>query len=236
MYSHYTLKSDIIKMLTILITLGSTREYIDPVRFLSNASSGKMGKALTDEALKQNCKVIAVKGPCNTEIKKNKNCKVIDVISARDMLSAVKKNLKNADIFMGAAAVSDYRPATISKNKIKKQDIENNETFSLQLVKNPDIIKYVSEHKNKKQISIGFALETKNLLKYAETKLKEKDLDMIVANKASAISSDKSQVVLIFKNGKRKTLKLSSKQKIAKEIINESIGIFKNNKTCQNGN
>ncbi len=221
-------------MLTLLITLGSTREYIDPVRFISNASSGKMGKALIEEALKQKCKVFAVKGPSSVEIKQNKNCKVTEVTSARDMLAAVKKNLKSADIFIGAAAVSDYRPAVVSKDKIKKQNIKNNGTFSLQLVKNPDIIKYVSEHKNKNQTVVGFALETKNLLKYAETKLKEKNLDMIVANKSSAISSDKSQVILIFKDKKRKVLKLSSKQKTAKEIINESIGIFKNNKTCQN--
>lgn len=221
-------------MLTFLITLGSTREYIDPVRFISNASSGKMGKALIGEALKQKCKIIAVKGPCSVEIKNSRNCKVIDVISARDMLGAVKKNLKYTDIFIGAAAVSDYRPLTISKNKIKKQDIKNNETFSIRLLKNPDIIKYVSDHKNKSQKVIGFALETKNLLKYAETKLKEKNLDMIVANKAATISSEKSQAVLIFKNKKRKNLKLSSKRKVAKEIINESIGIFENSKTCQN--
>ncbi len=219
-------------MLTFLITLGSTREYIDPVRFISNASSGKMGKALIEEALKQRCNIIAVKGPCSVEIKKSKTCKIIDVVSARDMLNAVTKNLKSADIFIGSAAVSDYRPVRISKNKIKKQDIKNNKTFNLQLVKNPDIIKYVSEHKKKNQFVVGFALETKNLLQYAETKLKEKDLDMIVANKATSISSDKSQAVLIFKNKKRKLLKLSSKQKIAKEIINESIRIFKNNKTC----
>lgn len=219
-------------MITILITLGSTREYLDPVRFISNASSGKMGKSLIEEALNQKCKVIAVKGPCSVEIEKNKNCKVIDVISARDMLSAVKKNLKSTDIFIGSAAVSDYRPVSVSKNKIKKQNIKNTNTFNLKLVKNPDIIKYVSEHKKKNQIIVGFALETKNLLKYAETKLKEKNLDMIVANKASTISADNSLATLIYKNKKRKVLKLSSKQKIAKEIINESIGIFKNNKTC----
>ncbi len=218
-------------MLTILITLGSTREYIDPVRFISNASSGRMGKALAEEALNQNCKVIAVKGPCEAEIKSGKNCEVINVISARDMLDAVKKNLKNADIFIGAAAVSDYRPAKKEKNKIKKQNIKNNETFELKLVKNPDIIKYVSNRRKKNQIVTGFALETKNLIKYAETKLKEKNLDMIVANKASAISSEKSEVFLITAQNRR-FLKLSCKEKIAKEIIHESIRIFENNKTC----
>lgn len=216
--------------ITILITSGPTREYIDPVRFISNASSGKMGKALVKEALKQNCNVIVVKGPSNVDIQNTKDCKVIDVISTKDMLSVVKKNLKFADIFIGAAAVSDYRPKTISKNKIKKKDV-GSDTINLKLVKNPDIIKYVSLHK-KNQVVVGFALETKNLISYAKTKLKEKNLDMIVANKSSTISSESSAPTLIFKTGKIKKLKLVSKEKVAKEIINESIGIFKTIKTC----
>ena len=214
----------------ILITSGPTREYIDPVRFISNASSGKMGKALVDEALKQNCKVIVVKGTSSIDIQNTKNCKVIDVVSAKDMLLAVKKNLKSADIFIGAAAVSDYRPAVVAKNKIKKKDI-GNETITLKLVKNPDIIKYVSLHK-KNQVVVGFALETKNLISYAKTKLKEKKLDMIVANSSSTISSKNSAPTLIFKSGKVKKLELLSKEKVAKEIINESIRIFKTIKTC----
>lgn len=216
--------------ITILITSGPTREYIDPVRFISNASSGKMGKALVDEALKQNCNVIVVKGPSNIDIPKSKKCKVIEVVSAKDMFSAVKNNLKSADIFIGAAAVSDYRPVKIAKNKIKKKEI-GSDTISLKLIKNPDIIKYVGTHKNKKAV-VGFALETKNLFSYAKIKLKEKNLDMIVANGASTISSKDSAPTLIFKDGKIKKLKLISKEKVAKEIVNESIGIFKNIKTC----
>ena len=216
--------------ITILITSGPTREYIDPVRFISNASSGKMGKALVCEALKQKCKVVVVQGPSGTDIPKNKNCKVINIISAKDMLMAVKNNLKSADVFIGAAAVSDYRPVKIAKNKIKKKDI-GSDKINLQLVKNPDIIKYVGEHKRKKVV-VGFALETKNLLSYAKTKLKEKNMDMIVANGVSTISSKDSAPTLLFKNGRTKVLKLSSKEKIAKEIINESIGIFKTIKTC----
>lgn len=216
--------------ITFLITLGPTREYIDPVRFLSNASSGRMGKTLIEEVLRQKCKVIAVKGPCDITIEKNASCKVIDVVSAQDMLNAVRKNLKYCDIFIGAAAVSDYRPVTVLKNKIKKQDTGKN-FINLKLIKNPDIIKYVSKHK-KNQTVVGFALETKKLISYAKNKLKQKNLDMIVANNASAISAQKSSVTLIFKNKKEKKLKLSLKQKIAKEIINESIRIFKNNKTC----
>ena len=216
--------------ITILITLGPTREYIDPVRFISNASSGKMGKALVDEALKQNYKVIAVKGPSGVDIQKNKNCKVIDVVSTNEMLFAVKENLRRTDIFIGAAAVSDYRPVKIAKNKIKKKDLDT-DIINLKLIKNPDIIKYVGEHKGKK-IVVGFALESKNLLSYAKTKLKEQNLDMIVANGVSTISSKNSSATFIFKDGKIKNFKLTTKENIAKEIINESIRIYKNLKTC----
>ena len=134
-----------------------------------------------------------MKGPSSVDVLKNKKCKVIDVISAKDMLNAVKKNMKIADIFIGAAAVSDYKPVKIAKNKIKKKDI-GSDTINLKLVKNPDIIKYVGEHKDKKVV-VGFALETKNLLSYAKTKLKEKQLDMIVANGANTISSAASKFV-----------------------------------------
>lgn len=216
--------------ITILITSGPTREYIDPVRFISNASSGKMGKALALEALRQNCNVIVVKGPSSIDISKNKKCKIVDVVSAKDMLTAVKKNLKFADIFIGAAAVSDYRPVKIAKNKIKKKDI-GSDTISVKLIKNPDIIKYVGEHKNKKVV-VGFALESKNLLSYAKTKLKEKNLDMIVANGVNTISSKDSAPTIVFKDGKTKNLKLTSKEKVAREIINESIRIYKIVKTC----
>ena len=216
--------------INILITLGPTREYIDPVRFVSNASSGKMGKALAIEALKLGCNVIVVKGPSSVDIPKSKKCKVIDVVSAKDMLTQVKKNLNFTDIFIGAAAVSDYRPVKIAKNKIKKKDI-GSDTISLKLVKNPDIIKYVSLHKGKKVV-VGFALETKNLLSYAKTKLKEKKLDMIVANGANTISSKDSAPTIVFKDGKTKNLKLTSKEKVAREIINESIRIYKIVKTC----
>ena len=216
--------------ITILITSGPTREYIDPVRFISNASSGKMGKALAEQALKNKCKVIVVKGPSVIDIKETKNCKVVPVISAKDMLAAVKQNLKFADIFIGAAAVSDYRPIKISKNKIKKKDI-GSDIINLKLIKNHDIIRYVSNHK-KGKIVVGFALETKNLLSYAKTKLKEKNLDMIVANGAQTISSKDSAPTLIFKDGKTKKIKLAAKENIAKEIIYEAIGLLKTLKTC----
>ncbi len=215
------------KKITVLITSGPTREYIDPVRFISNASSGKMGKAIAEYALKKGFNVIIIKGP-SLPLEINKRCKIIDVISTKDMLSAVKKNLEFADIFIGAAAVSDYRPAQVSKTKIKK----NSDVLNLKLIKNPDIIKYVSEHKTN-QVVVGFALESGNLITYAKKKLTEKNLDMIVANGVATIGSDKSKPCLLFKNGKTKKISLSSKENISKEIINEAVRIFENNNACK---
>ena len=209
-------------MLTILITLGPTREYIDPVRFISNASSGKMGQEIIKCALRKNCKVIAVKGPCDIDIK-NKNCKVIDVVTTSQMFKAVKVNLKSADVFIGVAAVADYKPVTIQKNKIKKTD----SVLNLKLKKTIDIIGYVSKHKTKKQVVIGFALESKNLLHYAKDKLKNKKLDMIVANPTETIGSNFSKPVFIFKNGDIKKLNSAIKNNIAKEIINEAIKLYR---------
>lgn len=209
-------------MLTILITLGPTREYIDPVRFISNASSGKMGYEIIKQALKKGCKVIAVKGPCSIDIKNN-NCKVIDVVTTDQMFKAVQANLKTADIFIGSAAVADYTPVTIQKNKIKKTD----KILNLKLKKTIDIINYVSKHKVEKQKVIGFALESKNLLNYAKDKLKNKKLDMIVANPTETIGSKFSKPIFIFKNGDIKKLDSATKNNIAKEIINEAIKLYR---------
>jgi phosphopantothenoylcysteine synthetase/decarboxylase len=214
---------------TILITSGPTREYIDPVRFISNSSSGKMGKAIVEAALKKGFNVIIVKGP-SEEIKISKQCKIIDVISAKQMFDAVKINLKFADIFIGVAAVADYAPVSFSKIKIKK----NKNILNLKLKKTADIIECVSNHKGNK-IVIGFALESDNILEYATKKLKEKKLDMIIANGVNTISSEKSNPYLIFSDGKKKKLKSAKKQYIAKEIINEIIKI-KSYKTCKNSN
>ena len=212
-------------MLTILITLGPTREYIDPVRFISNASSGKMGYEIIKEALKKKMKVIAVKGPCDIQIK-SPNCKVIDVVSAKDMFVAVKQNLNKADIFISVAAVADYRPAKICRNKIKKRS----DNLTLNLTKNIDIVNYVSKHKSKKQATIGFALESKNLISYAKEKLKKKGLDMIIANGIKTIGSKTSEPVFLFKNGNIKKIQFATKNFIAKEIINEAVKLFSNNK------
>lgn len=215
---------------TILITSGPTREYIDPVRFISNASSGKMGKAVAEAALKKGFNVIVINGPSPEKIKPSKKCKIINVVSASQMFCAVKSNLKYADIFIGTAAVADYAPVFVSKIKIKK----NKNIISLKLKKNQDIIKYVAEHKGFKTVA-GFALETNNIIEYAAKKLKEKKLDMIVANGPETISSGKSNPVFLFADGREKKLVRGTKQYVAKEIINEIIKI-ESCKTCKNGN
>ena len=211
---------------TILITSGPTREYIDPVRFISNSSSGKMGKSIVEEAIKKGFKVVVVKGPSETEIKISKKCKVINVVSAKEMFNSVKENLKFADIFIGVAAVADYTPVSVSKVKIKK----NQNILNLKLKKNPDIIGYVSKNNCNKTV-VGFALESDNIIEYATKKLKEKNLDMIVSNGTETISSEKSSPCLIFKSGEKKKLKSATKKYIAKEIINEIIKI-ESYKTC----
>ncbi len=196
---------------TVLITAGPTIEPIDPVRYISNHSSGKMGYALANAAIKQGAKVTVVTGPTNIE---KPNCNIINVNTAEEMYQKVNSEIKNADIFIATAAVSDYKPKYPSNKKIKK---ESNE-IHLDLVKNQDILKEISANYPKKVI-IGFAAETCDLESNALKKLHEKKLDLIIANDASAISSDNNQVVLINKNGHKEKIAISSKQKIAENIL-----------------
>jgi len=209
---------------TILITSGPTREYIDPVRYISNASSGKMGSALANAALKKAAKVIVISGPAS--IKYPKNIKLIEVVSAKEMFAEAKKNFPKADIIIGAAAVSDFRPSNPSNNKIKKSD----KLLKIKLTQNPDILKELGSKKDGKVLT-GFALETKDLLNSAKKKLLEKNLDLIVANSPDSIGSDSSQILIIDRSGKILKLK-GGKNILSKRIIDESIRIWKNNKTC----
>jgi phosphopantothenoylcysteine synthetase/decarboxylase len=212
-------------MVTFLITSGPTKEYIDPVRFISNASSGKMGFELASYAKKSGNNVILVSGSRNAgEIR---GVKTIPVVSALEMQRKVRENIPKADIFISAAAVSDYRPLRIEKNKIKK----TKDILVLKLVKNPDILKEVSL-KNKNKVMVGFCLESKDLIKNALKKLKDKNLDLIVANMPDAISKDTATAFLIDAQGREIQLKNKPKKDIAKRIIDESLGIFKNRKAC----
>jgi phosphopantothenoylcysteine synthetase/decarboxylase len=210
------------KKLMFLILSGPTKEYIDPVRYISNESSGKMGNALAQAALKKGHEIIFISGPVNVFPQK---VKLIKIITALEMFKAVKSNFKKADIIISAAAVADYRPAKTYKYKLKKDDSAK----LIELKQNPDIIKYCGNHK-KNQVVAGFALETNDLLNNAKSKLKNKNLDLITANGKESFGSDKATAHIISSDT---ILEVKSKNKkiIAGKIINETIRIFKNIKT-----
>ena len=199
----------------ILITAGGTREYIDPVRFISNASSGRMGYALVRAALRAGHKVILITVPTTQRLLSG--AKIVEVETAAQMFEAVKKSFEICDCLIMAAAVSDYTHTRTAKTKIKK----SNKSLILRLKPTADILKWAGKHKRKNQFVVGFALEDRNLRQNAEVKLKEKNLDMIIANTSAAIGAGKSTVQI--KMPERKWLKLpkATKATIARQIIRE---------------
>jgi phosphopantothenoylcysteine synthetase/decarboxylase len=178
----------------ILITAGGTREYIDPVRFISNASSGQMGYALARAALKAGHKVILITAP--TALKPPKGARLVNVETAAQMFAAVKADFPKCDCLIMAAAVSDYTPAKPSQTKLKKQKAK----LTLELKPTPDVLKWAGRHRrvctahHNPQIIVGFALEDRHLLANAERKLHDKRLDMIVANTPAAIGAATSSL------------------------------------------
>ena len=197
----------------ILITAGGTREYIDPVRFISNASSGRMGYALVRAALRAGHKVTLITSP--TGQRPPKGAKVVEAETAARMFEEVRNNFEMCDCLIMAAAVSDYTPARTAKTKIKK----SNKALTLRLKPTTDILKWAGKHKRKKQIVVGFALEDKNLRQNAEIKLKEKNLDMIIANAPTAIGSDRASVQIKTPDHKWLKLPHATKTTIAKKIV-----------------
>jgi phosphopantothenoylcysteine decarboxylase/phosphopantothenate--cysteine ligase len=195
-----------------LITAGGTREYIDPVRFISNASSGKMGYALAAAALKAGHKVALISA---SDLQPPVGVDFVGVDSAAEMFAAVKKFFTECDCLIMAAAVSDYTPFKKSKTKIQK----SNKNLLIKLKPAADILNWAGNHKRKNQTVVGFALEDKNLRRNAERKLKEKDLDMIVANTPQAIGSNLTQIHYKTADGKWCKSPLASKQIIAKKLI-----------------
>jgi phosphopantothenoylcysteine decarboxylase/phosphopantothenate--cysteine ligase len=159
-----------------LITVGATREEIDPVRFISNRSSGKMGFALADAAYHRGAQVVAIAG--TTSVEPPRGIRVIRVNSAQEMSSAVLQEIDKATVFVGAAAVADYKPSNRTDQKIKKHSA----SLTLELERTPDILAQVSSNRNEGTLVIGFAAETENVLSHAESKLRSKHLDAIVAN------------------------------------------------------
>ncbi len=197
----------------ILITAGGTREYIDPVRFISNASSGRMGYALARTALKAGHKVTLITAP--TAQRPPSEAKVIEVETAMQMFEAVKKHFEKCDCLIMSAAVADYTPAKPSKTKIKK----TGKPLTIKLKPTADILKWAGKNKKKNQIVVGFALEDKAVRARAEKKLREKNLDMIIANNYAAIGAEESTVQI--KTPDREWLRLpqASKTRIAQKII-----------------
>ena len=200
----------------ILITAGPTKEAIDPVRYLTNNSSGKMGYALAEVAYLSGAEVNLISGPVN--IKPIEGVKLININTADEMLNEVKALITNMDIFIGCAAVADFKPVDFHKSKIKK---DHNDEMSLKLIKNPDILQYASDHMKEKLV-IGFSAETDNVIENAKTKLLKKNLNMIicndVSNKEIGFDSDDNEVHLITHDDVVKLTK-TSKLKIAKQII-----------------
>jgi len=197
----------------ILITAGGTREYIDPVRFISNASSGRMGYALARAALKAGHKVTLITTP--TAQKPLDAVKLVNVETAAQMFEAVKKHFSRCDCLIMAAAVADYTPAHPARTKIRK----TGEPLTVKLKPTTDILKWAGKNKKKDQIVVGFALEDNNVREWAEKKLKEKKLDMIVANTCAAIGAEKSTVQIKTPGGEWLKFPRASKAVIAGKII-----------------
>lgn len=199
----------------VVITAGPTRESIDPVRYISNHSSGKMGYALASSLAEAGAKVTLISGPVTVQCPER--CQLISVVSAEDMLKASIAAAKQADIFIGAAAVADYRPVNIEKQKIKKRD----DHISLELQKNPDIISTIASTYNHLYL-VGFAAETENIEPFAKDKLQRKQLNAIIVNDVSrsdiGFNTDDNEVIWIDKHAS-KSLGKKSKSQLAREIV-----------------
>lgn len=198
----------------VVITAGPTREPIDPVRYITNRSSGKMGYAIASAAAAQGADVVLVSGPVN--LGKPPGMEVIYVESAEDMYTATHAAIEDADIFIAAAAVADYRPVTIAEQKIKKKD----EVMSLELTRCPDILASVAALEVA-PFTVGFAAETENVVEYARGKLTRKNLDMIVANRVGrdcGFDRDDNSAVVLWNGGERE-FPMSSKVELARNLI-----------------
>ncbi len=202
----------------ILVTAGATREAIDPVRFISNHSTGKMGVAIAKVAAYRGAKVTLVAG--KMEVKPPMFCDVVPVVSAKDMFLAVKERQKEQDIIIKAAAVADYTPATVSSEKIKKKDGDS----SIALERTTDILKYLGENRVEGQFLCGFSMETENMLDNSRAKLSKKNVDMIAANNlkvAGAGFGVDTNVLTIITKDDVKELPLMSKEEVAKQLLDE---------------
>ncbi len=228
------LTSDIKKKLPLvgikaMITAGPTYEAIDPVRFIGNHSSGKMGFAIADELARLGADVTLISGP-SAQVSKQRAVKRIDVVSAADMLYACQQNFTDATICIMSAAVADYTPVTIATQKIKKQD----GGLNIETKKTTDILKFLGDNKQPGQLLVGFALETNNEEQNATDKLQRKNLDFIVLNSlgdaGAGFKTDTNKITIIDKHLQKTTFDLKSKDDVAKDICQKVISLIKNEK------
>ena len=211
--------------LNILVTAAGTREPIDPVRYIGNRSSGKMGYAIAEAARDLGANVTLISGP--SALPPLVGVNFFKVESARDMRRLVLENFPESQIVIKAAAVADYRVKNVADHKIKKND----EELTLVLEKNPDILKELGQKKQKGQVLVGFAAETQNLIQYAQSKLEKKNLDMIVANDVSkpqaGFNVDTNLIKLLKRDGSIEELPLMSKKDLAYIILNHVMKIYR---------
>jgi phosphopantothenoylcysteine decarboxylase/phosphopantothenate--cysteine ligase len=200
-----------------VVTAGPTREPIDPVRFLSNRSSGKMGYAIAQAAAEAGHQVVLISGP--VKLDPPSGIDTISISTADQMYDAVHRQIHTADVVVMCAAVSDYKPAAFSSHKIKK----DNETIALKLVRTRDILASLARYDHRNFLLIGFAAETNELEKNARKKLVEKDCDIIIANDVSGAESgmetDENEVTILFRDQQMKKISRAPKQIIARELV-----------------
>ncbi len=215
--SNFFAKKAILEGKKVLLTAGPTREALDPVRFISNHSSGKMGYALAEALAEAGAKVCLVSGAVNLK-PQHSNIELIKVVSAQEMYESVIQNIDNQDIIIHAAAVADYTPSQVSDTKIKK----NEATFVLELTKTQDIAAEVGKRLHKNQLHVGFALETNNEIQNAQGKLERKNFDLIVLNSlqdaGAGFGHDTNKITLIDKKGIF-PFELKSKTELAAELV-----------------
>lgn len=211
---------------TALVTAGPTYEAIDPVRFIGNHSSGKMGFAIAEELAAKGADVTLVCGPNSLSLN-NKNIRRIDITSAEELYNASVKAFKTADIAVLSAAVADYKPASVAKQKIKKTEGSKN----IELTPTKDTLAELGKLKKGKQFLVGFALETNNELENAKAKLKKKNLDLIVLNslndKGAGFKNETNKITIIGRNNKSLKFELKSKTEVAKDIVNVIVKALK---------
>ena len=208
---------DALKGKKLLITSGRTREDIDPIRYLSNKSSGKMGYSLAQAAVDLGAEVTLVSGPTNLSVPDGLK-EFISVDSAIQMYEKVDEKFKDTNIFIACAAVADYRPKEYQDKKIKKSDLN----LTIELVRNPDIL-FEMGKKKENQLLVGFAAETNNIIENALKKLEKKNLDMIVANNASTMGTDTNSIEIIRKDRSSTVINQKSKIELAYDILKEVI-------------